>query len=133
MLVALDTGEDILPAIRRVIAEEGITDGVVVSGIGSLAKARYHIVEPGDRLPWKDTFLERKGTIEILSISGLISNGEPHLHIAMSQDDQAFGGHLEEGCEVLTLAEIVILRLSGRTERIVNELGFGRLHPKLEG
>ena len=51
VLVALDTGRhlarDSAGDCRR------ITDEVVVSGIGSLAKARYHIVEPGDRLPWK--------------------------------------------------------------------------------
>ena len=52
IIVALDSGEDLLESINAVIANEGIENGVVVSGVGSLSKARYHIVEPGDEKPW---------------------------------------------------------------------------------
>ncbi len=45
----------------------------------------------------------------------------------MSQADEGLGGHLKPGCKVLTLAEVVILELSGKIERIVGEEGFGRL------
>ena len=127
IIVALDTGEDLLESIESVIESEGIQNGVVVSGVGSLSKARYHIVEPGDEKPWKDRFIEKVGTIEIKSISGIIASGRAHLHISMSQADEGFGGHLEPGCKVLTLAEIVILELSGKMERIVGKEGFGRL------
>ncbi len=128
IIVALDSGEDLLESINAVIANEGIENGVVVSGVGSLSKARYHIVEPGDEKPWKDRFIEKSGAIEIKSISGIVANGEAHLHISMSQADQGFGGHLEDGCKVLTLAEIVILELSGKMERLVGDEGYGRLH-----
>ncbi|NLJ25347.1 MAG: DNA-binding protein [Firmicutes bacterium] len=128
IVVGLDSGDDLLVSIKRVIETEGIANGVVISGVGSLSKARYHIVEPGDEKPWKDRFIEKAGTIEIESVSGIIANGEPHLHISLSQADEGFGGHLEVGSKVLTLAEIVILELSGKMQRIVGKEGFGRIH-----
>ena len=76
---------------------------------------------------WKDTHIEKIGTIEIVSISGVIASGQPHLHISLSQHDQAFGGHLEPGSIVLTLAEIVIVMLSAKMERVIGQEGFGRI------
>jgi predicted DNA-binding protein with PD1-like motif len=51
--------------------------------------------------------------MEILSISGLIAGGEPHLHMTLSGAGGAFGGHLEKGCRVLYRAELTIARFSG--------------------
>ena len=65
-----------------------------------------------------------------MSMSGIIANGEPHIHISLSQDDKGFGGHLEEGCIILTLAEIVIVKIEKEMERRISEEGFGRLYSK---
>lgn len=128
--VGLDTGEDVLKSIKKVIKEEKIKNGVIVSGAGSLSKARYHIVEKGDTKAWKDKFIVKEGRIEIMSLSGVIANGKPHVHITMSMDDAGFGGHLEEGSIILTLAEIVILRLEGKMERRDSGKGYGSLFIK---
>lgn len=127
-IVVLNQGDDLLKSIEKVIQKENINNGFIASGIGSLSKARYHIVEPGDDNPWKDRYIEKEGTIEIVSISGIIANKEPHLHIALSQEDKGFGGHLERGSIVLTLAEIVILELDENMKRIVGKEGFGCLN-----
>ncbi len=130
VVVALDPGEDLLKVIEDAIEREKISDGVVISGIGSLAKIHYHIVDPGTEKPWKDTFIEKEGTIEVMALQGLIADGEAHLHITASQNDAAYGGHLEHGSIILTLGEVVILRLDQPMERRMNAMGYGQLYSK---
>jgi predicted DNA-binding protein with PD1-like motif len=38
----------------------------------------------------------------------LVVNGEVHAHITFSNTELAMGGHLEEGCRVLTFAVVVM-------------------------
>ena len=64
IVVGLDSGDDLLVSIKRVIETEGIANGVVISGVGSLSKARYHIVEPGDENPGKTDSLKRQGLLK---------------------------------------------------------------------
>jgi len=109
MILALEPGEMLLESIKKVISQENITDGIVISGIGSAARARFHIVT--GKSPVKDQYIEREGSLEIMSLQGVIASGEPHIHITFSENQEAFGGHLEEGTEVLTLSEIVMVKL----------------------
>ena len=73
-----------------------------------------------------------KGPFEILDAGGIIADGEPHLHIALSGSGKgAFGGHLEKGCRVLYLAEITILKYTGEPlTRGENENGISILKSK---
>jgi hypothetical protein len=52
-----------------------------------------------------------EGPLEVVGFTGIIARYEPHVHIAL-QDPRGrfYGGHLEEGCAVLTLSEISIHR-----------------------
>jgi len=69
--------------------------------------------------------------MEILNINGLIAAGEPHLHVTLSADKGAFGGHLEKGCQVLYRAEITIAKFSGPAlARKPNKDGIPMLQPK---
>jgi predicted DNA-binding protein with PD1-like motif len=62
------------------------------------------------RFPAEDKRFTLTKPLELLSVSGLIADGEPHLHITLScGENEVYGGHLEEGSEVLYLAEIGIL------------------------
>ncbi|MGC9064006.1 MAG: PPC domain-containing DNA-binding protein, partial [bacterium] len=93
--------------------------GIVVSGVGSLLKARIHIVASND-FPPEDDFLDFDGPLEIVSLQGIIAKGEPHLHISIvNREFRSFSGHLEEGCLILSLCEIAILKVEdlklGRT------------------
>jgi predicted DNA-binding protein with PD1-like motif len=46
-----------------------------------------------------------------VAISGLIADYEPHLHMAAGcRDQHAYVGHVEDGCVVLYLAELMIMR-----------------------
>jgi len=131
IVLALDSGDDILESVHKAIEEEDIENGVFLSGLGSLSEVKYHIVAEDEKSEggsdWKNLFFEKKGKIEVMSVTGLIASREPHLHITLSQDDQAFGGHLEEGSKVLTVAELVIMKLGKNMFRKVGEEGYGRL------
>jgi hypothetical protein len=49
--------------------------------------------------------------LELLSVNGIIADGEPHLHVVVSSGrDEVYAGHLEEKSEVAYLAEIAILK-----------------------
>jgi predicted DNA-binding protein with PD1-like motif len=51
------------------------------------------------------------GKFEIVSLTGTLSVGCHHLHVAIADSTGAvFGGHLLPGCVVRTTAEIVLVR-----------------------
>lgn len=51
---------------------------------------------------WKDV------PMELSSISGIIADYMPHLHMVFSSPEKTYSGHLEHGCKTLYLCEIVI-------------------------
>ena len=108
----LDPGDYLLEGIKEVINREGIKDGAVISGVGTLSECNMHWVTTTDfpSVQKKETL---KGALELLSIQGIIADGVPHLHVSVSDTVRAIGGHLEEGCRVLYLAEIVIAEYEG--------------------
>lgn len=114
MCIRIDPGELFLESLQRAIQEEKIRAGVVISGIGSLSVCKIHVVNAGyppNLLTRVQKYYEYKGSIELLSVQGIIADGEPHLHITFADENQnVHGGHLENGCVVLTMAEIAILR-----------------------
>jgi len=116
----LDQGEDVLASIEAAAKKHDIHTGVVLSGIGTLDRARlHHITRTG--YPSVDEFVEHEGPIELLSVQGLIADYVPHLHTCISIKEQTYMGHLEPGCRVLYLAEIAIGRLEGvRLRRVTN-------------
>ena len=73
-----------------------------------------------------------KGPSEILSASGIIADGETHIHITLSNAEKGiYGGHLEKGCRVLYLAEFTVFRYAGSLlTRKSNENGIVLLQRK---
>lgn len=107
--IGLRPGDLLLESINKAIRENGIQNGMVVSGIGTLKTCRMHYITTCD-FPPKDEFYTLKKPLELLSVSGIIAGGEPHLHITVSSGEtEVYGGHLEEGSEVMYLAEIAIM------------------------
>lgn len=107
----IDRGEDLLKNIRKAIEDTKLDTGIVISGVGSLLKARIHMVASND-FPPRDDFLDFEGPLEIVSLQGIIANGEPHLHISIvNRDFKSFSGHLEEGCLILSICEVAILKV----------------------
>jgi len=110
--IRLDQGEDVLASVERVARETGCHTGVVLSGIGTLDRARlHHITHTG--YPSVDEFVTYEGPIELLSVQGIIADYTAHLHTCISIKEQTYMGHLEPGCRVLYLAEIALGVLEG--------------------
>lgn len=108
--IGLGPGEMLLESIQEAIRKHHIRNGVVISGIGTFRKCRMHYITRTD-MPPEDAIYELCRPVELNSISGIIANGEPHLHISVSSGEhEAYGGHLEPGSEIAYLAEITILK-----------------------
>ncbi|GAA4427141.1 hypothetical protein GCM10023169_26740 [Georgenia halophila] len=130
-VLKLDPGDDVLQAVREFVTAARIRTGVVVSGIGTLDHCRMHMVTTTDYPPvevfptWEDEALE------LVEMQGVIADGVPHIHMTVSDQHSAVSGHLEEGCRILYLGEIVILELGGHDlTRVPNEHGIPQLAEK---
>jgi hypothetical protein len=111
-ILRIDSGEDILISLKQFIKDNDIKQGVVVMGYGTLSKISLHWVMH-NQWPPSNKYDDWEGGIEIMSINGMIADGEPHVHITASDRNGAYGGHLEEGCICYVLCEIGIVEVSG--------------------
>ena len=110
VVVGLGPGEMLLESIRRALADSRVENGVVVSGIGTLKNLRMHYITHTD-FPPDDEIVNIERPLELLSVSGVIADGEPHLHVVVSCGrEEVYAGHLEPGSEVAYLAEIAVLQ-----------------------
>ena len=110
--IGLEPGEMLLESIQQAIEENEIENGIIISGIGTLKTCNMHYINHTD-FPPSDSTVKLEKPLELLSVSGIIANKEPHLHIVVScKDDEVYGGHLEPESEVAYLAEIAILKTS---------------------
>ena len=105
--IRLDPGEDVLLSIRAAVQEHGINSAVLISGVGSLDRYHVHVVRT-TTMPPGNTFVRGEGPFDILTVTGAVIDGRVHAHITFSNAEQAMGGHLEEGCRVLTFAIVAL-------------------------
>ncbi len=111
-ILRVDPGEDVHASIERFLRETGIQQAVVLGGYGTLAAYHLHWVTH-NRIPTENLFRRGEGGIEILAMNGLVVGGEPHIHVALSTPDGAFGGHLEPGCIAYVLCEVFFAEVEG--------------------
>ena len=112
-VLRIDRGEYLLENIENFIQEKNINNAVVLSAIGSVDYCVIHIATT-TALPPVDKFIKWENKpLEIASINGVIASGSPHLHITVSDHEYAYAGHLEPGCRILYLCEIVIAETDG--------------------
>jgi predicted DNA-binding protein with PD1-like motif len=104
----LNPGEDVLLSLRDAVREHGIRNGVFVSGVGSLSRYHYHVVKTTNDPPG-NTYIRGDGPFDILAVTGMVLDGKVHAHITFSNSEVAMGGHMEEGCRVLTFAMVVLV------------------------
>lgn len=127
-ILSLEPGDKILESINHLIREENIKEAIVISAIGTIDEYRIHYVlttgfPPQNKFEhWEDK------PLELAHIGGVIADGKPHLHVIVSDSEKAYAGHLEEGCRVLYLAEIVIIEVKGlNLKRVRDENRIQRL------
>ena len=109
-LIHLTHGDDLLKSIRQACKELGVQTGIVTGGIGSMRKIVYHYTDAKTEKP-KDVDVTVDNISELVSLQGIILEGESHLHALFTENGGGLchGAHVEEGCEVMYLAEISIL------------------------
>lgn len=117
-VLQFDPGDLLLEGIEEFIAATGLSDGVVISGIGTLSDCTMHMVTTTDfpAVEVKPTYSDL--ALELTSMQGVIAAGTPHIHMNVSDQRTAVGGHLEPGCRVLYLAEVVILQTDIKLMRV---------------
>ncbi len=106
-VIHLNPGDDILRSLREAVAAKNIRHGVILGAIGSVTSYHFHVVSSPD-LPPEELYPKGEGAYDIATMTGFIFDGRVHCHIIFSDDKIAFGGHLEEGCRVLTFNVVPI-------------------------
>ncbi len=120
----LGPGCDLMKSIEEIAKMENIQSGLVLSGAGSLSQVTLRNVRLfPDEFPVMDRnriYTPKKEPLELLSLSGNIARKADevsiHCHITISSgldDSRAYGGHLVEGCLILSYCEIIIAEITG--------------------
>ena len=111
-IVRVDPGEDVRKCVCAFLRDKDVTQAVVLGGYGTLARHSLHWVRH-NRLPVENAFADGEGGIEILAMNGLVVEGDPHIHVTLSTQVGAYGGHLEEGCIAYVLCEVFLGEIKG--------------------
>ena len=99
---------DLLAGLERMVKEQKIRNGVILAGAGSLRGYHYHSVS-NRTFPSKNIYVkDPTAPSDIASMNGYIIDGRIHAHLTMTDEDKAFGGHLEAGTTVFTFAVVTV-------------------------
>ena len=102
----LKPGEELQSALKRIAFEHNVKAGVIISAVGSLSVACLRMAGANDAKTLE-------GPLEIVSVTGTLSDTSMHVHLAVSDaTGKTTGGHLVSGCKVFTTIELVIMDLS---------------------
>ncbi len=121
VVVRLAYGDLLLESIQQICRQRKIRDGIILTGFGSLTDIAVSGAVGASFPPRKFYKRTRPRGVEILAMAGVIADYHVHCHLVLSDRNQAFGGHLERGCRILSLAEIALMRVTGvKLARIVD-------------
>jgi uncharacterized protein len=128
VVARLAFGELLLESIQEICRQRHVRNGVILTGFGSLTDVAVSGAIGASFPPRKFYQRTRPRGVEILAMSGVIADYHVHCHLVLSDRNQAFGGHLERGCRVLSLAEIALMRVTGiKLARLVDATTGQRL------
>lgn len=122
VVARLAYGDLLLESLEEICRQHRLREGVILTGFGSLTDIAVSGAVGASFPPRKFYQRTRPRGVEILAMSGVIADYHVHCHIVLSDRKQAFGGHLERGCRILSLAEMVLMRVTGlKLARLVDE------------
>jgi predicted DNA-binding protein with PD1-like motif len=94
--------QDLRKQLELFSRERKLQAGFILTAVGSLQKVSLRLADQREATTFE-------GKYEIVSLVGTLSPDGVHLHISLSDSTgKTIGGHLVEGCEIYTTAEIVI-------------------------
>lgn len=103
---------DLLAGIEKMVKEHKIRNAVVLAGAGSVRGYHYHSVS-NRTFPSKNIYVkDPTAPADLVSMNGYIIDGKVHVHMTLTNEEKAFGGHLEAGTEVFTFAVVTLGILS---------------------
>ena len=121
IVARVEYGEDLLESRQKLCTENDIRNGVILSGYGTLGYASFFGLQSTDHPPPDFYRWRREEGYELLNFTGVIADYQVHAHLTISTEKGAVGGHMEKGCKVLTLAEVVIMKLENiRLKRLID-------------
>ena len=102
----LHPGQDPRRELVAFAQQHDLKAAFVLTCVGSLRRAALRLANQPTTTYYDDKF-------EICALVGTISPDGPHLHVALSDGrGVSIGGHLQEGSEIYTTAEIVLGELT---------------------
>jgi uncharacterized protein len=113
---------DLLAGMQKMVKQENIRNGVILSAIGSVRGYQVHQVS-NRTLPSQDTFVKNPTeSADLVSMNGYVIEGKLHPHVTLATPDKVIAGHLEPGTEVFTFAIVTI--------GVMNDVDFRHLDDK---
>lgn len=107
---------DLLAGLEQAVREQKIRQAVILAGIGSVRSYHYHAVSNRE-FPSKNIFVRNPAKpADIAAMNGYVVDGRVHAHVVFSDENQAFGGHLESGTSVFTFAIVTLGVLDDATK-----------------
>ena len=99
---------DLLRGLEESVKELGINNAVILSGIGSVRNYHIHSVS-NNVFPSENSYIQDSDSpADLASISGYVIDGRVHAHVTLTNEEGAFGGHLEYGTSVFTFAIVTL-------------------------
>jgi predicted DNA-binding protein with PD1-like motif len=99
---------DLLAGLKKMVKQENIRNGVILSAVGSVRGYQFHTVS-NRTFPSQDTFVKNPTQpADLVSMNGYIIDGRVHPHMTLATPDKVIAGHLEPGTEVFTFAIVTI-------------------------
>src|SRR6202167_3845540 len=99
---------DLLAGLEKMVKQEKIRNGVILSAAGSVRGYQFHTVS-NRTLPSQDTFVKNPTEpADLVSMNGYVIDGKLHPHMTLATPDRVIAGHLEPGTEVFTFAIVTI-------------------------
>jgi predicted DNA-binding protein with PD1-like motif len=113
---------DLLAGLQKMVKQENIRNGVILSAMGSVRGYQVHQVS-NRTMPSRDTFVKNPTEpADLVSMNGYVIDGRLHPHMTLATPDKVIAGHLEPGTEVFTFAVVTI--------GVMNDVDFRRLDDK---
>lgn len=129
-ILKLEQGEDLIAGIETLVAKHHVANAVILTGIATLDRTSLNVVK-GTDYPIDFITDHSQTACEVVAIDGFICDGDVHLHGVLADTTHTYAGHLNRGCRVLYLAEIVIQELKGLSiERRPNDKGVAQIFQK---
>jgi hypothetical protein len=99
---------DLLAGLESMVKQHKIRNAVILAGAGSVRSYHYHSVS-NRTFPSRNIYVkDPTAPADLVSMNGYVVDGKVHAHMTLTNEDKAFGGHLEAGTTVFTFAVVTL-------------------------